>query len=271
LEISSGRCEHSVLGITHDVVKKFFVEGGGSTAVCFDGRNLIKCFRGNSAEFCKAVGLEKPLACPICQKRKAKRFCPAKGESICSVCCGTEREVSIDCPSDCLYLMASRRVDEERRKIDWSKIPFPDQKIPSSFARTHEKLLNALVFSICGFARDNSSLADSDVIATTTALAEAFQTLTKGIYYEKRPPYALQAGLYEAMKTTLRDLQKAEATEAGFPGSHDGDIRDALIVLAQLGAIRENGRPRSRAFLDFLRRQMKPQELPKSASNLVLP
>ena len=48
------------------------------------------------------------MACPICQKRKAKRFCPGKDESICPVCCGTEREVTIDCPGDCPYLVASR-------------------------------------------------------------------------------------------------------------------------------------------------------------------
>src|SRR2546422_5223162 len=49
------------------------------------------------------------MICPICHKRKAKRFCPARGDSICSVCCGTEREVTIDCPSDCPHLIASRQ------------------------------------------------------------------------------------------------------------------------------------------------------------------
>jgi hypothetical protein len=28
--------------------------------------------------------------------REAERFCPAKVEKICAVCCGKEREVSID-------------------------------------------------------------------------------------------------------------------------------------------------------------------------------
>ncbi len=49
------------------------------------------------------------MSCPICEKRKAARFCPAKGEKICAVCCGTEREVTIDCPSDCAYLLAAHR------------------------------------------------------------------------------------------------------------------------------------------------------------------
>jgi hypothetical protein len=162
-------------------------------------------------------------------------------------------------------------MDQGRRQFDWSKLPFPDQKIPAAFARSHEKLLNALVYAIGAFARDNASLVDSDIIAATAALAETFQTLTKGIYYEKRPTYTLQAALCDAMKEALKELQKAEATEAGFPGSHDDDIRDALILMTQLGAMRENGRPRSRAFLDFLRHQIKPEELAKPANLIALP
>jgi len=30
---------------------------------------------------------EKTVMCPICSKRKAKRLCPARAETICSVCC----------------------------------------------------------------------------------------------------------------------------------------------------------------------------------------
>src|SRR5262249_16974412 len=44
-----------------------------------------------------------PVSCPICEKRKGARFCPAKGEKICAICCGTEREVTIDCPVHCSY------------------------------------------------------------------------------------------------------------------------------------------------------------------------
>ena len=41
------------------------------------------------------------MSCAICEKRPPKRYCPAKGEKICAICCGREREVTIDCPSDC--------------------------------------------------------------------------------------------------------------------------------------------------------------------------
>jgi hypothetical protein len=43
-----------------------------------------------------------------------------------------------------------------------------------------------------------------------------------------------------------------------------------LIFLTQLGATRANGRPRGRAFLDFLRTQFKAEEFARPASKLVL-
>ena len=54
------------------------------------------------------------MVCPICNKRKVKRLCPARAESICSICCGEQREVTIDCPTDCVYLVASRDYDLTR-------------------------------------------------------------------------------------------------------------------------------------------------------------
>ena len=74
------------------------------------------------------------MVCPICNKRKAKRPCPARAESICSICCGTEREVTIDCPSDCMYLVVSREYDLSRLEIDWAKVPFADVKFNRRFA-----------------------------------------------------------------------------------------------------------------------------------------
>ncbi len=211
------------------------------------------------------------MACPICQKRKAKRFCPAKGENICSVCCGTEREVTIDCPSDCFYLISSRQYDLERREIDWAKVPFHETKIPSSFVVAHEELLLALAYAICLYARENPQLVDTDVGASLQSLVQAYRTLSSGIYYEKPPDYFLQRGLYEALKAALEDYKKAEVQQVGLSSTRDGEIRDALIFLTQLGATRSNGRPKGRAYLDFLRTQFKSEEFSKPTSSIIVP
>lgn len=189
---------------------------------------------------------------------------------ICSVCCGTEREVTIDCPSDCPYLIASREYDATRRQVDPSKLPFPDTRIPISFAQDHGALLAALNYAVCVYARDNRQLVDSDVIGSLQALAETFKTLSGGIYYEKPPVYALQRGLYDALKAALEEFRKKETQRMGQSAIRDSEVRDALIFLAQLGGARSNDRPKSRAYLDLLRAQFPAEQFSKSASNIVL-
>ncbi|MEJ2008370.1 MAG: hypothetical protein P8Z30_09495 [Acidobacteriota bacterium] len=210
------------------------------------------------------------MACPICEKRKAKRFCPAKAESICTVCCGTEREVTIDCPSDCPYIVESRKHEFERREIDWANVPFADTKIPSSFVVRHEPLILALGYAVCLNARDNAAVTDSDVIAAVKTLAESYQTLSSGIYYEKPPEYVLQRGLYEALKAAIENYKKSDSQKTGLTTVRDSEVRDALIFLAQLGGTRTNGRPKGRAYLDLLRSQFKSEELEKPSSGLLV-
>ena len=210
------------------------------------------------------------MACPICNKRKVKRVCPARAESICSICCGTEREVTINCPSDCVYLQASREYDLERLEVDWSKVPFPEVKFDRRFAGTHEQLLLAIDHAICLFAADHREVVDTDVQVALQTLAETYRTRTSGIIYEKPLDYALQRALYESLKVAIADFQKDDAQRAGMTTLRESEVRDGLIFLTQLCAAHANGRPRGRAYLDLIRSQFPKQEFQKAASNIVL-
>lgn len=210
------------------------------------------------------------MICPICNKRKATRFCPAKSESICTVDCATEREVTIDCPPDCPHLVASRQYEGERREIDWSQIPFAEVKISPSVFRNHERLLDAIAYTVCGYAAEHRALVDSDVITALRTLAESYETLTKGIYYEKPLDDRLQHELYARLKEGIAAYKKDEAARTGFTALRDDTVRDALIFFTQVGATRTNGRPKGRAYLDFLRREFKWQEKAQVASSPLL-
>ncbi len=210
------------------------------------------------------------MACPICEKRPPKRFCPARGDTICAVCCGTEREVTIECPSDCTYLVASRQHQRERKDVDWAKAAFADVKIPTTFVVEHQNLLLALSYALCSAARDNRLVADPDVLAVLQSLAEAYRTLSSGIYYERPPDYRVQRELYDTLKSAIEEFKKRATQQPGLAGVRDSEIRDALIFMTQLGTTRTNGRPKGRAYLDFLRSQFKPEEFSKAASNIVL-
>jgi len=213
---------------------------------------------------------ECTLACPICNKRKVKRLCVARAQSICSICCGTEREVTIDCPSDCVYLVASREYDLSRLEIDWAKVPFPEVRVKRDFAETHEALLLDIDYEICQFAADYREVVDTDVLAALQTLAETYRTRTSGIIYEKPLDYPLQRGLYEDLKVSITDFRKDEAQRVGMTTLRDSDIRDALIFLTQLCAMHANGRPKGRAYLDLIRSEFPKEEFQKAGSNILL-
>src|ERR1700688_4378013 len=58
------------------------------------------------------------VSCAICEKRKEKRFCPAIHGRICPQCCGEQREVTLDCPRDCVYLQQAREHEKPRSLRD---------------------------------------------------------------------------------------------------------------------------------------------------------
>lgn len=211
------------------------------------------------------------MICPICQKHKAKRLCPAKGEMICAVCCGTEREVTIDCPSDCVYLIASRQHRDERREVDWEKMPFASQKIPYSTLEAHEPFFMRLSYAVCEFASENRPLVDADIQAVYQALAETYQTLTSGILYENPPAYLLQRELYGKLRHEVEEYKKQEPIGISAQTRvRESEIRDVLILVAQIAAGKSNGRPKGRAFLDFIRSQFKPGTFTKQESKIIL-
>ena len=178
--------------------------------------------------------------------------------------------MTIDCPADCPHLVASRKYDEGRRQVDWSNIPFSDVHISNEFAQSHTMLLMTLMSSIWRYAREHRQVVDTDAIVALQALAESYRTLTSGLYYEKPPDYLYQRELYQVLKTTLEEFQRIQAQRQGLVTLRNSDLRDSLIYLTQLGALRANGRPKGRAFLDLIRSQVAPEDSAKTGSNIVL-
>jgi hypothetical protein len=212
------------------------------------------------------------LSCPICEKRKAARFCPAKGEKICAVCCGTEREVTIDCPSDCSYLVAAHRYEDEHRRSLPADTPLLDEKIPQDIVYTHQQLMAALAFSIAKFCAVQPAAVDADVLASLQALAQTYKTLSSGIIYEKPPDAPLPRELYAALITLISEIKKQQAERASSAGLKDAELFYLLVFLYRMGLLRTNGRPRSRRFIEFLRGQF-PQspELKREESRIIVP
>ena len=211
--------------------------------------------------------------CPICEKRRAERYCPAKGEKICSIDCGTDREVSIDCPSDCAHLQAAHRWEQEHPKpLAESEIPFPDVSFPSDLIHTRQTVLSGIGFTVLIYAADQRSLTDAEVLTAAQAMGETYRTLISGIYYEKPPDNPIAAGLYAALAKFFDDEKKHEAEHPEVPPVKNSEIFHLLVFFLRFGRLRSNGRPRTRAFIEFLRAQFPQQAGPaKEESRIIIP
>ena len=211
------------------------------------------------------------MSCPICEKRKATRFCPAKGEKICAVCCGTEREVTIDCPSDCSYLVAAHRYESEHQRSLPADTPLLEEKIPQDIVYTHQQLMTAIAFSVAKFCAVQPTAVDTDVLTAIQALAETHKTLSSGIIYEKPPVAPLPRELYAALMAFLAEVKKQQP-ERVTATLKDSEVFYLLVFLYRMGLLRTNGRPRSRRFIEFLRGQFPAApEIKREESRIIVP
>jgi len=190
------------------------------------------------------------MKCPLCGNRKAKRHCPAKGLQICPVCCGTKREIEIDCPSDCTYLHEGREYESERI----ARTGPPPTRTPrlwdERFANRHYGVFLALWKVILSERDRFPELVDTDVQAALDSLVQTYQTLDRGIYYESLPSSAVQRNLYLSMKSLLEESNKELNVSRDRLRSET--ILDCLRFQKELAAWVVLPRPKSRVFLDHL-------------------
>ena len=239
------------------------------------------------------------MSCAICGERKEKRFCPAVHGRICPQCCGEQREVTLDCPSDCPYLLQARehaateRANRQKERTGGrdSDALFPDSEIPDvpitqQFLYEREELILGLSFALARCARADRSLADRplmdrDLIAAVSSLAKSYQTLVNSslIYEPPTANLAHQAIVREIARevaTMVREFREAEQQHLGHTRLRNSDVLKALVFLLQLGLARTSGRPKSRAFVDFLLAQF-PERQPaivgpdEAGSRIVIP
>jgi hypothetical protein len=213
------------------------------------------------------------MSCPICERRKPARFCPARGDTICTICCGTEREVTLDCPHDCTYLIRAREQEEEHRKpVPPGELPFPAIELPTGVLDLNRALVAAIATTVLGFAAEAPRLNDADVAAALHSLAETYRTLTSGLYYEKPPEGGPARDLYGRLRDAVQELKKEQLARASLPVAKDSDVLYISVFLARVLRARSNGRPRCRAFLDFLRAQFpRAAATEKEAPRIIVP
>jgi hypothetical protein len=192
------------------------------------------------------------MKCKICGVRKPRRYCPGVRGDICPQCCGTQREVTVDCPLDCEYLREARL--HERPPEEGADTPFPnrDVNVTEQFLRDHESLVIFLSAKLLSASMATAGSIDYDVREALEALIRTYRTLESGLIYETRSANSLASGIQSKLQEDVVDLRK-RLQENGSTGIRDKEILGVLVFLQRLELTHNNGRKRGRAYLDFLR------------------
>ena len=208
------------------------------------------------------------MSCAICDIRKEKRFCPAVHGKICPQCCGEQREVTLDCPSDCPYLQQAREHEKPRSagELDPAAL-FLQVELGDQFLYEHEHLIMGLSYALAKSAHADRTLHDRDLIAALASLIRSYERLVNsGLHYEEPIQGAARHAIVAGLQNMLNEYREAEQKHTGFSRLHDSEVLKALVFLVRMAQGRTSGRPKSRAFVDFLLAQF-----PAKTSELATP
>ena len=186
--------------------------------------------------------------CPLCSERSGKRYCPAKESQICAICCGSKREIEIDCPSFCVHLQAGRSYEAEKRVPD-PQLAAEAEKYDNAFVHRFSPILDAISKSVAEERLNSPWLVDNDVIEVYQSLNSTVKTLSSGIYYESLPDGPVRLSLFRRLKALLDHLMQPVPDLASLNVSDAADVLRFLTLAAQVNS---SMRPKSRRYLDWL-------------------
>ena len=190
------------------------------------------------------------MICPLCGTRRARRSCPAVGQQICAVCCGTKRLVQIQCPADCAYLASAREhpaavvVRQQHRDVSCVAQSIRD------FSDRQSDLFFLITTTLVAYKPPElQPIIDDDVADAMDAMAGTLETAARGVIYDHRPA-SLPA---ERLVVMLKPL--VEESGRGLGSSFE---REAAAVMRRIAEVTRETRAADptnrRAFLDMLAR-----------------
>ena len=177
------------------------------------------------------------------------------------MCCGTEREVTITCPLDCVHLLAAR--EHEKPPAPQGEMPYPEVRVNDDFLASNRDLAMAAGQMLLVAALTSGDANDFDVRDALDALIRTYKTRDSGLVYETRPANPMAAAVQARFEQDLEKLREAVAQQSGVHSIRDKDVLGVLVFWARAERARNNGRRRSRAFLYSLGSLVPPQQQPQ--------
>lgn len=208
------------------------------------------------------------MTCPLCRVRKAKRSCPAVGEQICTVCCGTKRLVEIACPPTCIYLETAQRHPAALVKRQQERDVAVLMTALGPLSEPQLQLFFAIHTFIARLNLPGVTLSDADVAEASGALAGTFETASRGVLYEQQ---ASSPG-GEALRREL----KAMLTKIGGDAGSRFEREAALVLRGIERGARHDAEGVGGGAVDYLALvariiQERPPDAVQASSRIILP
>lgn len=195
------------------------------------------------------------MTCPVCHQRKAKRACPALGQQICPVCCGTKRLVEIRCPPDCGYLSAARShppaVIQRQHELDRAML----LPLMQGLSERQARLFLMLATVVSRHQPDVlQKLVDEDIAQAAGALASTLETAAKGIVYEHQPASLIAGRLMAELRGVVDEVVKTAGSAL------ERDAAMALRRIEHAAQMMGTVRPDTNEFQQLLARVLTPPQ-----------
>lgn len=214
------------------------------------------------------------MKCVLCDKRKAKRPCPAKDSSICALCCGEKRVLELNCPETCEYL----RVGRENESAEFSKRLRNQDALQQEKSRRilaeNQDVVGRLEYSIAQQRLISRDLSDNDVSTAVDILLDAYRTEDKGVLYERKSDDLR----VETLRRELREVVEAYRNPDEEQGQGLVDPKrtrlklpsaiECLEFLQYMIAVYSKNRHSASSYVDFLARMTPKRE---TASSIIMP
>src|SRR3989442_11536004 len=174
-------------------------------------------------------------ACPRCNKRPAKRFCPALRTKICAVCCARERMIELACPESCSYLIDARATALERerelRRKETQAIGAPDLSLSQRALICVQTIERTILDATRGTGELSiRDVDDKEILATLENALKNLETEESGLIYEHRAPTSRIDHLSKRIREALEEVSKEIPAEAR---PRRGDMLKGLAFLRE--------------------------------------
>ena len=212
------------------------------------------------------------MKCILCNQRKGKRACPAKGGLICAQCCGEKRILEINCPETCQYLQVGRAHEARHESARHLATSEPrTQEMRARILQHFEGVVGQLEYRIAQQRHAIRDLTDGEVAEALDLTLAAYRTEDKGILYEQSSSNLRVEAIRRELRESVESLRRPE--DARYTPLRLSDAIACLEFIRDLVASHIEARESKSSYVDFLARMM-PRGAgasPSPSSPLIIP